>query len=122
MDLSILAHGFVKIDIKISCPLPNKTKLKGAKDFRAYWSFCFELKVLKKSKYSMPWVRCAFGNVLLDGNNYSATNTVGAHPFNCWAVIPYSPFSTVLNFVISHFDILATGTTEEGAKDTRLRV
>ena len=48
--------------------------------------------------------------------------TVGAHPFNCWAVIPYSPFSTVLNFVISHFDILATGTTEEGAKDTRLRV
>ena len=65
MDLSILAHGFVKIDIKISCPLPNKTKLKGAKD-------------LKKSKFSMPWVRCAFGNVLLDGNNYSATYSRGA--------------------------------------------
>ena len=28
------------------------------------WSFCFELKVLNESKYSVPWVRCAFGNVL----------------------------------------------------------
>ena len=26
-------------------------------------SFCFELKVLNKSKYSMPWEHCAFGNV-----------------------------------------------------------
>ena len=32
-------------------------------DFKACWSFCFELKVLNESKYSMSWVRCAFGNV-----------------------------------------------------------
>ena len=32
--------------------------------FKACRSFCFELKVLNESKYSMPWVRCAFGNVL----------------------------------------------------------
>ena len=27
------------------------------------WSFCFELKVLNESKYLMPWVHCASGNV-----------------------------------------------------------
>ena len=30
---------------------------------KACWSFCFEQKVLNESKYSMPWVHCAFGNV-----------------------------------------------------------
>ena len=39
------------------------TKLKFDQDFKACWSFCFELKVLIESKCSMPWVRCAFGNV-----------------------------------------------------------
>ena len=38
-------------------------KLKFDQDFKACWSFCFELKVLIESKCSMPWVRCAFGNV-----------------------------------------------------------
>jgi len=47
--------------ISISRPLPNKTKLKF--DFKAFWCFCFELKVLIESKHSMPWVCCAFGNV-----------------------------------------------------------
>ena len=32
-------------------------------NLKACWSFCFELKVLSESKYLMPWVRCAFGNV-----------------------------------------------------------
>ena len=27
------------------------------------WNFCFALKVLNESKYSMPWVCFAFGNV-----------------------------------------------------------
>ena len=31
-------------------------------DFKACWSFCFELKVLNESKFSMSWGRCAFGN------------------------------------------------------------
>ena len=61
---------FVKVLtwISISCNmglskffLPNKTKLKV--DQKAYWSFCFDIKVLNKSGYSMPWVHCAFGNI-----------------------------------------------------------
>ena len=39
-------------------------KLKFDHEFKAHWSFCSDLKVLIESKYSMPWVRCAFGNVL----------------------------------------------------------
>ena len=63
---------FVKILtwISISCNMglskffsPNKTKLKV--DQKAYWSFCFDIKVLNKSGYSMPWVHCAFGNIFL---------------------------------------------------------
>ena len=42
-------------------PLPNKIKLKCDQDFKACWSFCFELKVLNELKHSMHWVRCAFG-------------------------------------------------------------
>ena len=57
-----LLHEFVKVVLCIPRPLPNKTKLKFDKYFKAYWSFCFELNVL--NKYSMPWVRCAFSNVL----------------------------------------------------------
>ena len=64
--------GFVKILtwISLSCNMglskffsPNKTKLKV--DQKAYWSFCFDIKVLNKSGYSMPWVHSAFGNVFL---------------------------------------------------------
>ena len=43
----------------IYCPLPHKTKLKFSPDFKVF-CFRFELKVLNESKYSMPWVRCAF--------------------------------------------------------------
>ena len=46
-------------------PFVNQTRLKFDKDFKACWSFCFEQKLLNQSKYSMLWVRCAFGNVLL---------------------------------------------------------
>ena len=86
MDFSKLSHGFVNlflwiclISIKFLCCfywfvklvtcfsryMPNKTKLKFDQDFKACWSFCFELAVLSESKYSMPWVRCAFGHVYL---------------------------------------------------------
>ena len=64
MGLSKLIHGFVKDVLCISCPLPNKTKLKFDQDFKACRSFFFELKVLNELKFSMPWVRCAFANVL----------------------------------------------------------
>ena len=62
-----LLHGFVNLSklfyLWISRPLPNKTRLKFDQDFKACWSFCFEIKLLNESKYSLPWVRCAFGNV-----------------------------------------------------------
>ena len=64
MDFSKL-FGFVKVDPCISHPLPNKTKLKFNQDFKPCWSFYSDLKALSESKYSMPWVRCAFGNVYL---------------------------------------------------------
>ena len=76
MDFSKLLHGFVKnatwicyvnlskLFFYISCPLLNKTKLKYDQDFNSFCSFCFELNVLNELKNSMPWVRCAFGNVL----------------------------------------------------------
>ena len=54
------SHGKL---FQVSCSLPNKTKLKFDQDFKACWSFCLELKVLNESKYSMSWVRCAFGNI-----------------------------------------------------------
>ena len=56
----MLLPGFVKVVLCISRPLPNKTKLKFDREFKACWSFCFELKVLNESKYSMHWVCCAF--------------------------------------------------------------
>ena len=34
MDLSKLLHGFVKVVLCISCPLPNKTKLMFGQDFK----------------------------------------------------------------------------------------
>ena len=58
MDLSKLQHAFVKVVTWICCPLLNNNQ-----DLKSYWSFCFELKVLNESKYSMPWVCFAVGNV-----------------------------------------------------------
>ena len=75
MDLSELIQGFVRNETRIlfyrfvnidkclslnfymdlpfvlciSCPLPNKNKLRFHQDFKAFWSFCFELN-------SMSWV------------------------------------------------------------------
>ena len=68
MDMSILLNIIIIIIINIflciSCPLLNKTKLKFGQDFEVRWSSCFELKLLNVSKYSIPRVRCAFGNVV----------------------------------------------------------
>ena len=58
-----LLHGFFKVFYACLALVPNKTKLKCDQDLLAYWRFCFELKVLNESKYSMPRVCCAFGNV-----------------------------------------------------------
>ena len=63
MDLLKSLNGFDKVVLCIPRPLPNQIKLKFDQDFKASWSFCFELKVLKESKYSIPLVRFAFGNV-----------------------------------------------------------
>ena len=60
----VVVRGFANVALCISLPLTNKTKLKFVQDFKACWSFCFELKVLNDSKYSMTWVRCTFSNVL----------------------------------------------------------
>ena len=69
MDFSDFLYGFLKVATCISCPLPYKTKLKCEQDFKACWSFYFELKVLNESKYSMPWVRCAFGNLYISNHD-----------------------------------------------------
>ena len=45
--------------------LCQKSKLKFNQDSKACWSFCFELKALNESKFSMHWVHCAFGNTLI---------------------------------------------------------
>ena len=39
-------------------PFAKKNKQKFDQDFKACWSFCFELKVLNESKFSMPWPLC----------------------------------------------------------------
>ena len=57
MDLFKLLHIFVKVVLCFSRSLPIKTKLKFAQDFKACWSFCFEIMLLDESDYSMPWVR-----------------------------------------------------------------
>ena len=44
--MSELLHGFVKVVLSISRPLPKKTKLKFDQDFKANWTVCFELNVL----------------------------------------------------------------------------
>ena len=64
MNFSKLLPRFFKVVLCIYRPLPNKTKMKFDQDVNACWSFFFELKVLNESKYSMPWIGCAFGNVL----------------------------------------------------------
>ena len=35
MDLSKLLHGFIKVVPCVSCPLPNKTRLKFDQEFKA---------------------------------------------------------------------------------------
>ena len=47
--ISLLLHGFVKVILSFSRPLPNKTKLKFDQDFKVCWRFCFELNALNES-------------------------------------------------------------------------
>ena len=58
-------HGFVKVVLCFSRPLPNKTllklNLKFDQDFKDCWSCCFAMKLLNESEYLGL---CAFGNVL----------------------------------------------------------
>ena len=61
MDLLNLLHVFIKVAPYISSLLPNKTKLKFDQDFKACWSFCFELLRCWLS----TWVIWAFGNVFV---------------------------------------------------------
>ena len=59
--------------------LSNKNKLKFDKDFKACWSLCLEFKVLK---YSVPWVRCAFGKVLSSSYQSIITRNTRCTYFN----------------------------------------
>ena len=65
MDLLKLLLGFAKVVLCISRPLQKK-QAEVWPDFKARWSFCFEVKVANESKYSMLWVSCACGNVKLN--------------------------------------------------------
>ena len=65
IDLSIylitLLHGYVKVVLCISRPLPNKTKLD--QDFKVCWSFCFERYWLRQRTQCLGSVwKCLKGN------------------------------------------------------------
>jgi len=47
---------------------------------------CFELKVLNGSKYSMPWVRCAFGNVFFSRLDHKFDLMYAKRAFVHWFV------------------------------------
>ena len=88
MELFSLSHGFVKVALCISRSLPNKTKLKFDQDFNACWNFRFELEVLNESKYSMPRVRCAFGNVFIVQNAGEENTLSSLNPFSSALCLP----------------------------------
>ena len=68
--MSKFLHGFFSVVIWLCQCFSNylstfakQTRLKFDQEFKARWSFCWGQKVLIESKYSMPWVHCAFDNV-----------------------------------------------------------
>ena len=80
-------HGFDMVVKKIwqSCstysrPLQNKTKLRFDQDFRACWSFCFQLKALSQSSHCLPWARCAFGNIFIWATDFNKST----QPLTTW--------------------------------------
>ena len=80
-------HGFDMVVKKIwqSCstysrPLQNKTKLRFDQDFRACWSFCFQLKALSQSSHCLPWVCCAFGNIFIWATDFNKST----QPLTTW--------------------------------------
>ena len=62
---SKLIHGFVKVVTSTFSPFATQNQAEVWPRFQRHWSFCIEIKLLNESKYSMPWVRCAFGNVCI---------------------------------------------------------
>ena len=80
MDLTWLLKRFDKVVQHISRPLQNKTKLKVDQEFRACWSFCFQLKALSQSSHCLPWVRCAFGNIFIWATDFNKST----QPLTTW--------------------------------------
>ena len=112
MDLSKLIHGIVKVatwickscymvDLFISHPLPNKTKLKFGQDFKACWSFCFESCRMSQSTHSMPGIRCAFGNVFINkfSKYFTSERSKGLSGSKMW----HRKHSIIIALRISHF-------------------
>ena len=69
VNVSKLPLGFVKV-VKWICQsccmyFSPFAKHKFDRDFKACWSFYFNLKFLNEWKYSMSWVRCALGNIFI---------------------------------------------------------
>ena len=82
MNLSKPLQGFVKVFTGICqsysiffSPFGKQNPAEMWPRLKVCGSFCSEIKLLNESKYSMPWVRCAFNNVLY-GNVMYLSNTV----------------------------------------------
>ena len=79
-------------------PLTNKTKLAFGQDSKVCWSFCFEIKVLNESKYLMPGIRCAFGNVICS-KYFTSKRSKGLSGSKMW----HRKHSIIIALRISHF-------------------
>ena len=78
MDLTWLLERFDKVVQHISRPLQNNTKLKFDQDFRACWSFCFQLKVLSQSTHC-PGLHKLCHPTIRDGSRWSKFGARGEH-------------------------------------------
>ena len=90
IDLSKLLHGFIAL-------WQTKPSWFGH-DFKVCWSFCFEIKVLNESKYLMPGVRCAFGNVVCS-KYFTSKRSKGLSGSKMW----HRKHSIIIALRISHF-------------------
>ena len=99
MDLPKPLYGFVKVATWKVWKLFYVFLAQTKPSFRASWSFCFEPTLLNESKYSMPWVRCAFGNFC----------TVRLWPCNCYMKCKTKRAFNILVYIVvgdDDFDIL----------------
>ena len=75
----------MQVVLCIACPLSNNTKLKFGQDFKAYWSFCLELKVLNRVKVLNAlgplclW-QCLSLNIMFTFTLYMCGNTLFSKP------------------------------------------